>query len=220
MILEPIYPKILSVRRLHNAHPSLLEAYGADPSKHSSLGLITCDQDDSTYVALDEATKHSPVDVVYAKSFYAGAAHASGKLSGEILGVIAGANPDEIEEGLKAAIRCLDHDACFYTADADGTIAVFPHVISSLGYYLSEQAGLKFGDSMAYLVAPPMEASIALDAALKAADVRAAKIFPPPTETNFAAAWLTGELPECQAAAEAFAEMVVRVGMNAIEQLG
>ncbi|QED30122.1 ethanolamine utilization microcompartment protein EutL [Microvenator marinus] len=220
MILEPIYPKILSVRRLHNAHPSLLEAYGADPSKHSSLGLITCDQDDSTYVALDEATKHSPVDVVYAKSFYAGAAHASGRLSGEILGVIAGANPDEIEEGLKAAIRCLDHDACFYTADADGTIAVFPHVISSLGYYLSEQAGLKFGDSMAYLVAPPMEASIALDAALKAADVRAAKIFPPPTETNFAAAWLTGELPECQAAAEAFAEMVVRVGMNAIEQLG
>lgn len=220
MILEPIYPKILSVRRLHNAHPSLLEAYGADPSKHSSLGLITCDQDDSTYVALDEATKHSPVDVVYAKSFYAGAAHASGRLSGEILGVIAGANPDEIEEGLKAAIRCLDHDACFYTADADGTIAVFPHVISSLGYYLSEQAGLKLGDSMAYLVAPPMEASIALDAALKAADVRAAKIFPPPTETNFAAAWLTGELPECQAAAEAFAEMVVRVGMNAIEQLG
>lgn len=220
MILEPIYPKILSVRRLHNAHPSLLEAYGADPSRHSSLGLITCDQDDSTYVALDEATKHSPVDVVYAKSFYAGAAHASGRLSGEILGVIAGANPDEIEEGLKAAIRCLDHDACFYTADADGTIAVFPHVISSLGYYLSEQAGLKFGDSMAYLVAPPMEASIALDAALKAADVRAAKIFPPPTETNFAAAWLTGELPECQAAAEAFAEMVVRVGMNAIEQLG
>lgn len=220
MILEPIYPKILSVRRLHNAHPSLLEAYGADPSKHSSLGLITCDQDDSTYVALDEATKHSPVDVVYAKSFYAGAAHASGRLSGEILGVIAGANPDEIEEGLKAAIRCLDHDACFYTADADGTIAVFPHVISSLGYYLSEQAGLKLGDSMAYLVAPPMEASIALDAALKAADVRAAKIFPPPTETNFAAAWLTGELPECQAAAEAFAEMVVRVGMNAVEQLG
>lgn len=220
MILEPIYPKILSVRRLHNAHPSLLEAYGADPSRHTSLGLITCDQDDSTYVALDEATKHSPVDVVYAKSFYAGAAHASGRLSGEILGVIAGANPDEIEEGLKAAIRCLDHDACFYTADADGTIAVFPHVISSLGYYLSEQAGLKLGDSMAYLVAPPMEASIALDAALKAADVRAAKIFPPPTETNFAAAWLTGELPECQAAAEAFAEMVVRVGMNAVEQLG
>jgi len=220
MILEPIYPKILSVRRIHNAHPDMLLAYGADPSKHTSLGLITCDQDDSTYVALDEATKHAPVDVVFAKSFYAGAAHASGRLSGEILGVLAASDPDEIEEGLRAAIRCLEHDACFYTADEDGTIAVFPHVVSSLGHYLSEQAGLKFGDSMAYLVAPPMEASIALDAALKAADVRAAKIFPPPTETNFAAAWLTGELTECQSAAEAFAEMVVRIGRDPIERIG
>ncbi len=220
MILEPIFPKILSVRRLHNAHADLLRAYGADPSKHTSLGLITCDQDDSTYVALDEATKHANVDVVFAKSFYAGAAHASGKLSGEILGVLAGSDPDEIEEGLRAVIRCLEHDACFYTANEDGTIAVFPHVISSLGHYLSEQAGLRFGDSMAYLVAPPMEASIALDAALKAADVRAAKIFPPPTETNFAAAWLTGDLNACQSAAEAFAEMVVRIGRDPLERIG
>lgn len=220
MILEPIFPKILSVRRLHNAHADLLRAYGADPSKHTSLGLITCDQDDSTYLALDEATKHANVDVVFAKSFYAGAAHASGKLSGEILGVLAGSDPDEIEEGLRAVIRCLEHDACFYTANEDGTIAVFPHVISSLGYYLSEQAGLRFGDSMAYLVAPPMEASIALDAALKAADVRAAKIFPPPTETNFAAAWLTGDLNACQSAAEAFAEMVVRIGRDPLERIG
>ena len=64
---------------------------------------------------------------------------------------------------------------------------------------------------MAYLVAPPIEATIALDAALKAADVRAVKIFPPPTETNFSAAWLSGSLPACQAAAEAYAEAVVMV---------
>jgi ethanolamine utilization protein EutL len=220
MILEPIPPKILSVKRLHNAHESLLLAYGADPKKHTSLGLITCDQDDSTYVALDEATKHANVDVVFARSFYAGAAHSSGRLSGEILGVIAGANPDEIEEGLKAATRCLEHDACFYTADEAGSIAVFPHVVSSIGHYLAAQAGLKFGDSMAYLVAPPMEASIALDAALKSANVRAAKIFPPPTETNFAAAWLTGDLTECQAAAEAYAYAVVQVGRAPLDGRG
>lgn len=217
MILEAIPPKILSVKRLYAAHPSVLEAYGADPAKHTSLGLITCDQDDSTYVALDEATKHANVDVVFARSFYAGAAHASGRLSGEILGVLAGADPDEVEEGLKALKRCLEHDACFYSADDKGTIAMFPHVISSLGHYLSAQAGLNVGDAMAYLVAPPMEASIALDAALKAADVRAAKIFPPPTETNYAAAWLAGELTECQAAAEAFAFTVVQIGREPLD---
>ncbi len=212
MILEPIYPKILSMRVLPHAHDDILRSYGADPKKHAALGLITCDQDDPTFVALDEATKNANVDVVFARSFYAGAGHSSGRLSGEVLGVIAAENPDEIEEGMQAMRRCLEHDACFYTADASGSIAVFPHIISSLGTYLSKEAGLSLGDSMAYLVAPPIEATVAFDAALKAADVELAKLFTPPTETNFAAAWLSGSLSDCQAAAEAFARIVVEVG--------
>lgn len=211
MILEPIPPKILSVQRIPDAHESLLRSYGADPERHRSLGLVTCDQDDSTYVALDEATKQAPVDVVYARSFYAGAAHSSGRLSGEILGVLAAPGPDEIDMGLRALVACLEHDACFYNADDRGEIALFPHVIPSLGHYLSAEAGLQVGDAMAYLVAPPMEGSIGIDSALKAAEVRAAKIFGPPTETNYCAAWLTGTVGECEAAAVAFTEAVLEV---------
>lgn len=212
MILEPILPRILSIQRIPGADPALLAAYGADPARHRSLGLVTCDQDDSTYVALDEATKHAAVDVVYARSFYAGSAHASGRLSGEILGVLAAADPEEIEQGLAALVRCLEHDACFYSADEQGSITVFPHVVASVGHYLAAQAGIPVGSSMAYLVAPPIEATVGLDAALKAADVRALKVFTPPTETNFAASWLGGSLPDCRAAAEAFARAVVEVG--------
>jgi len=215
MILDRIVPRVLSVRRLPGADPALLTAYGADPARHAALGLVTVDQDDPTYVALDEATKNAAVDVVFARSFYAGSAHASGALSGEILGVIAGADMADVDAGLQALVRCLEHDACFYTANDAGTITVFPHVIASLGRYLSALAGLQPGDPMAYLVAPPMEHTIALDAALKAANVRAAKIFPPPSETNFAAAWLAGDLTECQAAAEAYAAAVVEVGRRA-----
>jgi ethanolamine utilization protein EutL len=211
MILEPIVPTVLSVRRLPNADPAMIRAYGGDPSKHTSLGLVTVDQDDPTYVALDEATKHARVDVIFARSFYAGAAHASGRLSGEILGVLAAAEPESIEDGLTALLRCLEHDACFYDADGKRTVTVFPHVIASLGEYLSKEAGLAPGEPMAYLVAPPLEASIGLDAALKAASVRAVKVMTPPTETNFAAAWLTGTLDECEAAAVAFASAVVDV---------
>src|SRR5204863_10090663 len=69
VMLEPITPKVLSVRRLPHADPALVAAYGGDPARHVSLGLVTCDQDDAMYVALDEATKHAPVDVVFAKSF-------------------------------------------------------------------------------------------------------------------------------------------------------
>ena len=211
MILEPIVPTVLSVRRLPNADPAMIRAYGGDPERHRSLGLVTVDQDDPTYVALDEATKHASVDVIFARSFYAGAAHASGRLSGEILGVLAAEEPESIERALDALIRCLAHDACFYDADGKRTVTVFPHVISSLGEYLSKEAGLAPGEPMAYLVAPPLEASIALDAALKAASVRAVKVMTPPTETNFAAAWLTGTLVECEAAAMAYAEAVVEV---------
>lgn len=214
MILEPITPIVLAVRRLPNADPAMIRAYGGDPEKHRSLGLITVDQDDPTYVALDEATKHAPIDVIFAKSFYAGSAHASGRLSGEILGVIAASEPEAIDAGLEALLRCLAHDACFYDADGKRGVTVFPHVISSLGEYLAREAGLSPGDPMAYLVAPPIEASIGLDAALKAADVRAVRVMPPPTETNFAAAWLAGSLPDCEAAAMAFAQAVVEVAAS------
>jgi ethanolamine utilization protein EutL len=211
MILEPIVPTVLSVRRLPNADPALIAAYGGDPARHTALGLITCDQDDALYVALDEATKHAPVDVIFARSFYAGSGHASGRLSGEILGVLGASEPEAIEHGLAAVLRCLAHDACFYDADGKRSVTVFPHVITSLGDYLSREAGLAPGTAMAYLVAPPIEATIGLDAALKAADVRAVRIVAPPTETNFACAWLTGTLDACEAAATAYAAAVVDV---------
>jgi len=210
MILEPIVPTVLSVRRLPHADPALVAAYGGNAS-HTALGLVTCDQDDAMYVALDEATKHAPVDVIFAKSFYAGSAHASGRLSGEILGVLAATEPEAIEHALDALMRCLAHDACFYDADGKRGVTVFPHVIASLGEYLSREAKLPVGTPMAYLVAPPIEATIGLDAALKAADVRAVRVVAPPTETNFACAWLTGTLDACEAAAVAYAAAVVDV---------
>jgi ethanolamine utilization protein EutL len=219
-ILEPIPPRVLAIRRLPRADAALLRAYGADPDRHVALGLVTCDQDDALYVALDEATKHAEVDVVFAKSFYAGAAHASGRLSGEILGVLAAGDPAEVDAGLAALERCLRHDACFYDADGTGGVTVFPHVITALGRYLSAEAGLPAGDPMAYLVAPPLEASIALDAALKVGDVRAVRIGPPPSETNFASAWLTGPLPDCAAAAAAYAEAVVAIAAAPFDREG
>ena len=214
MILEPILPTVLSVRRLPRADPALVAAYGGDPARHTALGLVTCDQDDAMYVALDEATKHAEVDVIFAKSFYAGSAHASGRLSGEILGVLGAAEPQAIEAGLDALLACLAHDACFYDADGKRTVTVFPHVIASLGEYLSREAGLAPGSAMAYLVAPPIEATVGLDAALKAADVRTVRVVTPPTETNFACAWLTGSLDACEAAAVAYAAAVVDVALT------
>jgi ethanolamine utilization protein EutL len=70
------------------------------------------------------------------------------------------------------------------------------------------------GQPLGYLIAPPVEAMVGVDAALKAADVTLAKFFGPPTETNFAGAWVTGSLDAVEAAAKAFAMAVVDVAID------
>lgn len=210
-VLDPVIPKVLATRIIPRVDPSLAKAYGFDGDSNPAVGLITCDLDDALYTALDEATKQAPVQIVFARSLYAGSGYPSGPTSGEILGVMVGADPDDVERGMQACISCLEREAHFYEADDAGTLTFFPHVISSLGHYLSAEAGLEPGESMAYLIATPLEAVYGVDAALKAAEVRLVKSFPPPTETNYAGAYLTGALESCEAAAQAFAEAVVEI---------
>lgn len=51
----------------------------------------------------------------------------------------------------------------------------------------------------------------AMDAALKAADVRLAKLYGPPSETNFGGGLLTGTQSACRAACDAFATAVEEI---------
>lgn len=215
----PVRPKVLSVQQLRRVDDAWAQAFGLDRARHTSVGLVTCDQDDSLYAALDHATKFADVDVVYAKSFYAGSAHASGPLSGEILGVLAGPDPDEVAEGLWALKEALERRISFFTLPTPNAPAFFPHVIAETGRYLAPQAGIRPGEPMAYLIAPPVEAMVALDAALKAANVKLAKFFGPPTETNFGGAYLVGELPDVEAAARAFGETVATVARSPLAGL-
>ena len=210
-VLDPLIPKVLATRIIPRVDPGLAAAYDFDGERTPAVGLITCDMDDALYTALDEATKQSPVEIVFARSLYAGSGFPSGPTSGEILGVMVAADPDEVERGMSACIQCLQSEAHFYSANDDGSMAFFPHVISSLGHYLSREAGLPPSEPMAYLIATPLEAVYGVDAALKAAQVRLVRSFPPPTETNFAGAYLTGALEACEAAAQAFAHAVVEV---------
>ena len=85
------------------------------------------------------------------------------------------------------------------------------HTVSSAGSYLSGEAGIRLGGSLAYLIAPPLESMFAMDAALKAADVKLCKLFAPPSETNFGGGLLTGSRSACMAACEAFAAAVADV---------
>ncbi len=220
-VLVPLRPTLLACRQLDDVDPALAAAWfktaRPDRLERRALGLVTVDQDDSTYIALDEATKHADVDVAYARSFYAGAKHASGPYSGEILGVVRGGNPDDVAEALWVIKEHLRERVCFHTfagepfKSKDGP-AFLAHVVSETGTFLSAEAGVAVGAPIAYLIAPPLEAAVAVDRALKAARVTLAKWIPPPSETNFAGAFLSGELSELEAAREAFIEAVHDVG--------
>lgn len=208
--LVPIKPQVLAVRTIADVAPPLAASLGL-PAGMNAAGFITCTSDDALYVALDEATKAAEVEVVYAKSFYAGSNHASGPLSGEVIGCFASHDIEEVQAALTACQRCLTEEAWFYAADPRGQLVFFPHVVRSTGRYLAKQAGLPVGAPLCYLIAPPVEAMIGVDAALKTGGVTMLRFFGPPTETNFAGAYLTGDLPACEAAAESFAAAVLDV---------
>lgn len=205
--------KVLSVRYLANASPSLCQALGA-PKGYPSLGLLTTDCDDATYIALDEATKASEVAMAYGRSFYAGASNASTPNAGEVIGILAGQTPGAVRSGMEAALAALER----LGFQEVNNVPYLAHTVSSVGDFLAKEAGVPVGSALAYLIAPPLEGMYAMDAALKAADVKLCKLYSPPSETNFGGGLLSGTQSACDAACAAFAAAVAEVAARPIER--
>ena len=205
--------KVLAVRYLANAAPGLARGLGA-PKGYPSLGMLTTDCDDATYIALDAATKAADVRVSYGRSFYAGAANATTPHAGEVIGVLAGQTPGAVRSGMDAALSALTRVGF---EDVKG-VPCLAHTVSSVGSFLAEEAGVAVGSAIAYLIAPPLEAMYAMDAALKAADVKICKLYAPPSETNFGGGLLSGTQSACDAACGAFLAAVEEVARRPIEE--
>ena len=212
--LERIPVAVLATRVIASVDAGLTQALGLAPHQ-TAIAMLTTDCDDVGYIAVDEATKKANVEVVYAASFYAGAAHASGPFSGEFIGILASDNPADAIAGLHAAVDFAQHDAAFEKAAPGGPVFL-AHLVSSCGTYFARVGEIPVGTAMAYLIAPPLEATFGLDAALKAADVKMIKHFPPPSETNFSGGWLAGSQAACQAACDAFRDAVVDIALQPV----
>lgn len=204
--------RVLAVRYLANAAPALCAGLGAPPG-YPALGLLTTDCDDATYVALDAATKAADVTVTYGQSFYAGAGAPSTPNAGEVIGILAGKTPGAVRSGMEAALDML-HRVGF---EEHAGVPCFAETISSVGTFLAGEAGIPAGTALAYLIAPPLESMYALDAALKAADVRLVRLYAPPSPTNFGGGLLSGTQSACEAACAAFREAVAEVATHPTE---
>ena len=208
--LERIRPSVCAVRLIASVQSDFKKKLGL-PERFNSIGLLTADSDDVTYIAADEATKNAEVEVISGRSLYAGAAHGPSPTAGEVLIIFGGPNPAEVRAGLQSAIAMIEEGAAFQWANDAHTTAFLAHVVSRTGSYLSGLAGVPAGGSLAYLIAPPLEAAYGIDAALKAANVDMAMYIPAPSETNYSGAFLTGDQAACGAACAAFREAVVDV---------
>ena len=204
--------RILAVRYLANASPALCQALGA-PKDYPSLAMLTTDCDDATYIALDEATKAADVTVAYGRSFYAGAANASTPNAGEVMGILAGQTPGAVRSGMEAALSALER----LGFEETNNVPYLAHTVASAGSFLAKEAGVRPGTALAYLIAPPLEGMYAMDAALKAANVKLCKLYNPPSETNFGGGLLSGTQSACEAACAAFAEAVKEVAVRPVE---
>ncbi|HAI2404105.1 TPA: ethanolamine utilization microcompartment protein EutL [Escherichia coli] len=217
--LDLIRPSVTAMRVIASVNADFARELKLPPHIRS-LGLISADSDDVTYIAADEATKQAMVEVVYGRSLYAGAAHGPSPTAGEVLIMLGGPNPAEVRAGLDAMIAHIENGAAFQWANDAQDTAFLAHVVSRTGSYLSSTAGagITLGDPMAYLVAPPLEATYGIDAALKSADVQLATYVPPPSETNYSAAFLTGSQAACKAACNAFTDAVLEIARNPIQR--
>ena len=205
--------KILALQYIPNASPALCDGLGIERNT-PSLALVTTDSDDATYIALDEATKAADVTVSYARSFYAGAANASTPNAGEVIGILSAATPGAVRSGMAALQSALQRIGF---SEADG-VPYLAHTVSSCGSFLSKEAGVPQGAALAYLIAPPLEAMVGLDAALKSSDVKLCKLYAPPSETNFGGGLLTGTQSACAAACDAFAAAVQTIANQPVER--
>ena len=119
---DRIPSKLLCRQLIRSADPALLARLEV-PAGHRSLGIVTTDCDDVSYAALDEATKAAAVEVVYARSMYAGAQNASTALAGEFIGILSGPDPETVRSGLEAAAAYLE-EASFRTANDAGDVVL------------------------------------------------------------------------------------------------
>ena len=154
------------------------------------------------------------MEVIYGRSFYAGAANASTPYAGEVIGILAGRTSASVASGMEAARAALERVGF---EEVQG-VPYLAHTVSSVGSFLAREAGVPRGSAIAYLIAPPLESMYALDQALKASDTVLCKLYNPPSETNFGGGLLSGSQSACDAACQAFARAVAEVAQNPIQR--
>ncbi len=178
------------------------------PEEHRSLGLISCDIEDVMDFALDDASRKAQIKVLHVETVYGGADYSWSRYGGEITAVISGPRVEDVRSGLMYTRDYIEHKCGSYIINEDASMSYFVDFLPRAGLYNQERFGLPEGTALAKLVAPPVEATYALDKALKASNTRILEFYEAPTRVNTGGALLCGTEAACRSAVEAFRDAV------------
>ena len=178
------------------------------PDDHQSVGLIACDVEDVMDFALDDASKKARIQVLHVETVYGGVEYAWSRYGGEITAVISGPKVEDVRSGLHYIKEYIERKCGLYVIDDDESMAYYVDYMPKIGRYNQQKLGLPADASLAYLVATPVEATYALDRALKSSDTRIIEFFETPTRVNTGGALLYGTEAACKSAVAAFAKAV------------
>lgn len=178
------------------------------PEEHQAVGLISSDCEDVMWLAVDDATKKSKIQVLHIETVYGGVQYSWSKFGGEITAVISGPKVSDVKSGLSYIRDYVENHSGNYIFDEEGTLGCYVDLVPRVGKYYSSVLDVAEGEAIAYLVSTPVESTYGIDKALKASNARLVDLFETPSRVNTGGAILAGTESACKAAVEAFMEAV------------
>ena len=192
-----------------NVTPEYRRQWGV-PEEHQSVGLISCDDEDAMYPALDDASKKSRIKILHAQCVFVGRDNAWHHLKQANTAIISGPMVADVKSGLAYTREYLERRSDCYQVQEEPPVSCYAGWTAQVGKYFQERFGIPAGSAYAYLVAGPMEASYALDFALKAGNTKVAHMSEVITRSNTIDAVLYGSESACRSATEAYLQAVGR----------
>ncbi len=180
------------------------------PEDHQSVGLISCDDEDAMYPALDDASKKSKIKILHVQCVYVGKDNTWHHFRQANTAIISGPLVADVKSGLSYAKEYLERRSDCYLVHEDPPVSCYAGWTPQAGPYFQDQFGIPADSAYAYLVAGPMEASYALDFALKAGKTKVASMSEVITRSNTIDTVLYGTESACRSATEAYLQAVER----------
>ena len=182
---------------------------------HESVGMFTTDNDDVAYMAIDDATKKSRIEVVHADTLYGGEGCSTwSKYGGRIFVLFSGPKVADVKDGLRYATDFVNYHSGLQSFDGEEDLSFYAQTIPRAGKFFQERYGIPEGNAYSYLMAGPIEANYAIDKALKAGNTQLVHYWQPPSNCNSSGVLITGTESACRAAQKAFVEGLRFVFMN------